>query len=107
MNRRLSDFIDRCVNNCGDSKAFFSVALEKIDQDKPDLVVMDIMLSGPTNGLEAAAQIRQSYNLPIIFVSAITNSLEELKSEDKSVIHFVQKPYTEKSLPTAIKYIFE
>ena len=82
-----------------------AVALEKIDQDKPDLVVMDIMLSGPTNGLEAAAQIRQHYNLPIIFVSAITNTLGELKSEDQKGIYFVQKPYTERSLSKAINFI--
>ncbi len=81
------------------------VALQKIKQDKPDVVVMDIMLSGDRNGLDAAAEIRRDYQIPVIFVSAITNSLGELNSETSADVYFVQKPYTEKVLTTAIRRV--
>ncbi|MDP6176009.1 MAG: response regulator, partial [Rhodospirillales bacterium] len=39
-------------------------------QDRPDLVLMDILLAGRVNGIEAARKIRDTQHVPIIFVSA-------------------------------------
>jgi CheY-like chemotaxis protein len=42
----------------------------------PDLVLMDVRLDGPMDGLEAARRIRAERQIPIIFVTAFAHSPE-------------------------------
>ncbi|MEE8433073.1 MAG: response regulator [Candidatus Desulfatibia sp.] len=41
-----------------------------MEECKPDLVFMDIVLKGEIDGIEAADQIRTRFNIPIVFVTA-------------------------------------
>lgn len=43
--------------------------LESVAADRPDLILMDIGLAGPMNGLEAARQVRAQYPIPIVFMT--------------------------------------
>jgi CheY-like chemotaxis protein len=55
-----------------------AAGLEAMRRQCPDLVLLDIMLSQPTEGLQVACQMRQDErlkNIPIIFMSAIGESL--------------------------------
>jgi len=55
-----------------------AAALEAMRRHKPDLVLLDIMLTQPTEGLQVACQMRQDVHLkdiPIIFVSAVGESM--------------------------------
>ena len=45
-------------------------AIKKVSADKPDLVLMGIMLKGDMNGVEAAGQIREQFNIPVIYLTA-------------------------------------
>jgi len=45
-------------------------AIRAATEMRPDLVLMDITLAGPMSGIEAAAEIRRSQNIPIIFLTA-------------------------------------
>src|SRR5690348_1074215 len=47
----------------------------------PDLVLMDIMLKGERDGVDAANQIRRHLNLPVIYLTAYTdaNTLDRAK----------------------------
>jgi two-component system, response regulator PdtaR len=42
-------------------------AIKNVEQDKPDVILMDIGLNGEMDGIEAAKKIRSSYSIPIIF----------------------------------------
>ena len=42
-------------------------ALLQVEQQPPDLVLMDIVLRGPMDGVEAAEIIRSRYGLPVVF----------------------------------------
>src|SRR5437868_6397247 len=48
-------------------------ALELLEKKKPDLVLMDIMLSGKLDGIETTRIIRSRYNLPVIYITALTD----------------------------------
>ncbi len=50
-----------------------AVALSDGPADKPDAVLMDIRLDGGMNGIEAAAAIRRRRDIPIIFLSVVTD----------------------------------
>ncbi len=47
-----------------------SGAVKKVEQDQPDLVLMDIVLPGEFDGIDAARLIRSKYDIPIIYVTA-------------------------------------
>jgi two-component system response regulator LytT len=77
-------------------------ALEFLDGNEVDLVLMDILIHGQLDGIDLAYQIREKYSLPIVFSTAYsgTEYLERISSE----IHegYLLKPFTLDSLKTAI-----
>ncbi|MBN1551461.1 response regulator, partial [bacterium] len=44
-------------------------ALQFFEKEAPDLVLMDIRLAGPMNGLDVAKKIRETSDVPIIFIT--------------------------------------
>lgn len=68
---------------------------------KPDLVFMDILLKGDMNGIEAARQICQHSDIPVIFVTAFSDpdTLGRIESARSSCLI---KPIEVKELHSAI-----
>jgi CheY-like chemotaxis protein len=48
-------------------------AIEKIETLKPDLIIMDITLSGKIDGIEAAMRINKNSRIPIVYLTANTD----------------------------------
>lgn len=80
-------------------------ALEALSHEQPDIIIMDIMLLGQINGLDAATEIMEKYGTPIVFVSAIGKGIEQFNSPKFKDACFVQKPYTEEILVDAIQKV--
>ena len=78
------------------------LALEKIPQLKPDLVLMDIIIKGEIDGVEAASQIYKKYNIPIIFVTAYTDENVLAMGKEIGCYGYVVKPCKKQELNTAI-----
>jgi len=81
-------------------------AVEKVDIDQPDLILMDIKLKGQIDGVEAAKQIKMKYNIPIVYVTAFADKdlLERVKTTGP--YGYITKPYGEAELHTAIEIAF-
>src|SRR5579872_6458629 len=45
-------------------------ALRSIEQTSPNLVLMDIHLQGPSDGIAVAAEVRKRFQLPVVFLTA-------------------------------------
>ena len=45
-------------------------AIEKAAETRPDLVLMDIRLKGDMDGIEAAAEIRARFDIPVVYLTA-------------------------------------
>ncbi|MCK4980454.1 MAG: response regulator, partial [Candidatus Delongbacteria bacterium] len=54
-------------------------AIQKAEEIRPDLVLMDIMIEGNMNGIEAARRIYRDFEIPIVFLTAYAdeNILEQ------------------------------
>ena len=48
-------------------------AIKKTAEKNPDIVLMDILLDGETDGVEVAQQIRNKYNIPIVYLTGSQN----------------------------------
>ncbi|OHD66350.1 MAG: hypothetical protein A2176_07665 [Spirochaetes bacterium RBG_13_51_14] len=78
-------------------------AIEAMRKMKPDLVLMDIMLAGKMNGIEASIEIKKVSDIPIIYTTAYSDedTIRRLKLTDPYA--FLKKPYDDKELIIAIE----
>jgi CheY-like chemotaxis protein len=82
-------------------------AVERVKQKKPDLVIMDVVLNGSVNGVEAAMEIRSRSDIPIVFVTGYEEGklIERIKSLESST--YLIKPFTPKALDSAITHALQ
>ena len=69
----------------------------------PDLVLMDIHLAGKMDGIEAARQIHQDLNIPIVFLTAYADdpTLERAKAAEP--LGYLIKPFEPRELYTTLE----
>lgn len=78
-------------------------AIEKAEAAPPDLILMDIILRGEMDGVEAAERIRERFNIPVIYLTAHTdkNTLQRAKLTEP--LGYTLKPVEQKELLTVIE----
>ena len=74
--------------------------------DRPDLVIMGIILKGEMDGIEAAEQIHSRFNIPIIYLTAHSDEalIKRIKKTEPG--GYIVKPFDEKELHVAIEIAF-
>ncbi len=78
-------------------------AIRKVGEARPDLVVMDIWLSGDMDGIEAAGRIRALYNIPVVYVTAYADASTFERAKNTEPFGYVLKPLEEGELYTSIE----
>ena len=78
-------------------------AINKVAEDCPDLVLMDINLKGNIDGVEAAAQISNRFNIPIIYLTANADKITVERAKATEPLGYLLKPFKEKELHTTIE----
>jgi PAS domain S-box-containing protein len=79
-------------------------AIKKSEAKKPNLVLMDIVLQGEVDGIEAAKRIISKLDIPVIFLTAYTEN-EVLKQAKKTGAHgYLVKPFKDRELQAAIEF---
>jgi two-component system, response regulator PdtaR len=77
-------------------------ALEKIGQAPPDLVLMDIHIAGPMDGIETAGRIRELYHIPIVYLTAHADSGLVERARLTEPYGYIIKPFNNQDLQSAI-----
>ena len=78
-------------------------ALKAINLDPPDLVLMDIKLEGPMDGVETAAEIRTRHEIPVIFLTAYADEATLGRATEQDPFAYIVKPFTDRELYGAIE----
>lgn len=78
-------------------------AIKAMKSLKPDLVLMDIKLKGGDDGIEVARTVRESADIPIIFVTAFTDEPTLERAKLVSPYGYIVKPFHERELRIAIE----
>jgi two-component system, cell cycle sensor histidine kinase and response regulator CckA len=78
-------------------------AIHKAMETKPDLILMDIMLPGEMDGIEASRRIADRLDVPIIYLTAYSDDDTVRRAKDSSPFGYLLKPYGEKELHTTIE----
>lgn len=77
--------------------------LEFLEENKPDLVLMDIMLTGKMNGIEVSTKIKEKFNIPVVFLTAYEDENTINKAKVSEPYGYVIKPFKEIDLRTSIE----
>ena len=78
-------------------------AIEKAGELRPDLVLMDIMLKGQMDGVEAAEVIGRRFGLPVIYLTAYMDSTTLERAKITVPYGYILKPFEERELHTTIE----
>jgi two-component system, LytTR family, response regulator LytT len=78
-------------------------AIKLIEEECPDIAILDIQLSGKKTGIDIGLQINEKYKFPFIFLTS--NADESTVMEAKKVMPFAYliKPFTKEDLFSAIE----
>ncbi len=78
-------------------------AIEKAEETRPDLVLMDIMIDGEMQGTEAAFHIHSHFGIPIIFLTAYADENTLRRARIAEPFSYILKPFEDKDLYTNIE----
>jgi len=82
------------------------IALEKVQQYKPDLVILDLMLP-KVDGLEVCRRLRQEkQHIPILILTAKTDEFDKVLGLELGADDYMTKPFSPRELIARIKAIF-
>jgi len=78
-------------------------AIRKVETERPDLILMDIVLKGKMDGIEAAKQIALQSDIPIIYLTAYTEAEYIERAKQTKPFGYLLKPFKENELLTNIE----
>ncbi|MCD4653135.1 response regulator [bacterium] len=78
-------------------------ALQKAEETRPDLVLMDIQLKGGMDGIETAIIIRDNFGFPVIFLTAFADNETLERAKITESYAYLVKPFQKRELNIAIE----
>lgn len=101
----LSTLDELGYSHCGPA-INYTEAMEMLEHNKPDLLLLDIQLAGKKDGIDVAQKINELYPVPFIFLTANSDT-ETIDRAKKVRPHaYIVKPFTKEELFAAIEIAF-
>jgi len=80
-----------------------SEAIKQAEKSRPDVVLMDIMLKGEMDGVDAAEQIHSTLSVPVVYVTAHADETTVQRAKRTEPMGYLLKPFNERELHAAIE----
>ena len=78
-------------------------AIQKAEDLKPDLILMDIMIKGEMDGIEAAQKIKTIFDVPVIYMTAYGDEKTFKRAKLTEPYGFITKPFNREELRASIE----
>ena len=78
-------------------------AVRRVQEQQPDLVLMDIMLAGVMDGVQTAHEIRRGSQVPIIYLTAYADDLTLERAKLTEASGYVVKPFRDRELHATLQ----
>ena len=79
---------------------------EAIKKEMPNVILMDVNIKGKYDGIETSQIINKTHNIPIVYLTANTDSKTIERALKSSPSAFISKPYSKKDLVIALELAF-
>jgi len=77
--------------------------IEKTAETEPDLVLMDIVMPGEIDGIDAAQEIRHRFSIPVVFLTAYADQETVSRAAMTDPFGYILKPFQPKDLYATIQ----
>jgi DNA-binding LytR/AlgR family response regulator len=81
----------------------YKEGLEKLKNEIPDIVLLDIQIAGDKDGVDLANMIKDKYQIPFIFISSHTDRSTLSRVMDSNPYGFLVKPFEDQDVLVAIE----
>ena len=95
----LNEFGYEVTSICSNAEQAISLA----QKDKPDLILMDIIIDGLKSGIDAANEIKEKTETPIVYLTAHSDGRTLDLAQSSEPYGYIIKPFEEKELESTIK----
>lgn len=99
----LKQMLERLGYNIVGSAANGDEAIKKVEATKPNLVLMDIRLQGPLDGIDVAEHIYAHFDIPVVYLTAYADETTVDRAKGTLASGYILKPFEERSLKTTIE----
>lgn len=82
-------------------------ALKIIETNRPDVILMDIILSGKMNGIDAAHLVLERHQIPVIFLTSNTDDATFNRALSAKPFAFITKPFQSIDLERTLQMTFQ
>jgi len=100
--RIVAEDLLRCLQNMGYIVTSVAnsgeMAIKIVENDRPDLVLMDIVLNGKMDGIETAEQMHLRFNIPVIYLTAYADEKILERAKITEPFGYIIKPFNEMEL---------
>jgi two-component system, cell cycle sensor histidine kinase and response regulator CckA len=80
-----------------------SAAVRLAGELRPDLVLMDIVMSGDSDGIAAAGTIHKEFDIPVVFMTGSASADSAVKAAGADAYGYLVKPFPEEALGGVIE----
>ena len=91
--------------HCGPAISY-TEAIEMLEQERPDLLLLDIQLSGKKDGIDVAEKLNELYQIPFIFLTANSDGETIDRAKKVKPYAYIVKPFTKEELYAAVEIAF-
>jgi len=99
----LQSYLDGMGYACAGHVTSGEAAVEAAARLRPDLVLMDVTLDGPMDGIEAAEAIRAARDVPVVFLTAFGDPATVARAKAAAPFGYLLKPFEERDLRAALE----
>jgi len=99
----LKHMLERMGYSIAGTAADGKDAIKKVEAAKPQLVLMDIRLQGPMDGIEVAEHIYAHFDIPVIYLTAYADDTTVDRAKGTLASGYILKPFEERDLKTTIE----
>ncbi len=78
-------------------------ALEAAHRERPDLILMDVNIDGPIDGIETAQLVREQLQRPVVFLTALSDGPTIERAKRAEPYGFIVKPFADHDLKTTVE----
>ena len=79
-------------------------ALEQIEEERPDLVLLDVTLA-QGNGYSTCTAIKARYDIPVIFLTALGDEFSVVTGLDMGADDYISKPFRPRELVSRMRSV--
>jgi len=94
-----------------DSAPSLEAGLVRLEEGQPDLLILDVMMAEPDDGLRFARRARsEGHNLPILMLTSVNQALGLQIGPDEEIVpvdEFVEKPVDPATLVEKVRWLLE